>query len=520
MRIKKILLIIITMTVVLSNIVSASAAPVKERPWDKYVAGNGVLRESAVASAETAILVDAKSGKILFGKNENSVMQPASITKIMTAILAIENCGMNDIVTINNQMAVEIMKLDDASMCGFQKKESIYVEDLLYGLMLLSGADASIALAIHIGGTYENFIKMMNDKAKELGMTKTVYKNPHGLYQSGHVTSASDMARLAVYANKFPAFAKIVSTGKHTPTDTDKNDYSAKNKVWWNSNKLVTGNRTYGYDYATGVKTGFTTPAGHTLVTSAEKETLSLVAVVLKDSANGKWINSITMFEYGFEYYDTIDLASLFSESELEIDVKNAASTTSGSQLTLQLAPIEKTYLTEKKAIADAVRENPEDYFTVSIEYYEDPIIAPIEKGEAIGTITYTYVNNHAARDYLDWAQYPGGIKPIEYKATLVAAETLGAAPAVTAELTEEPETTDDTEEDEPEETPLSTIEKIWIYSAIVVAILILVMFVSSYFARCNRYQQYSARKKTKEPKPIEEVKDNDDDDGNIKFEL
>ena len=166
----------------------------------------------------------------------------------MTAILAIENGNLSDIVTIDNSMAEITMNLDDASMCGFQKNESVKMEDLLYGLLLLSGADAAVALAIHIGGTYDNFIQMMNDKAKELGMTKTVFKNPHGLHESGHVTCAADMAKLAKYAMKFPAFAKIVATGKYTPTDTDKNNYSAKGKVWYNSNKLVNGNSTFGYD--------------------------------------------------------------------------------------------------------------------------------------------------------------------------------------------------------------------------------------------------------------------------------
>ncbi len=174
-----------------------------------------------------------KTGRILFGEDEYQVMQPASITKIMTAVLTVENAKMSDIVTIDNDMAEAIMALeDDAKLCGFQKGETLYVEDLLYGLMLISGADAAVALAIHIGGSYDNFIDMMNKKAEDLGMTKTNYRNPHGLYQSGHVTSAADMAKLAIYANKFPAFVKVVSSAYYTPTDTDKNNYSEKGYRW------------------------------------------------------------------------------------------------------------------------------------------------------------------------------------------------------------------------------------------------------------------------------------------------
>ena len=192
---------------------------------------------------------------------------------------------------------------------------------------------------------------MMNEKAEELGMTNTVFKNSHGMYQSGHVTCAEDMAKLAQYANKFPAFTKIVGTYKYTPTDTDKHNYSQKGEVWYNSNRML-GNSSYGYDYATGVKTGFTTPSGFTVVSSAEKGDQSLVVVLLKDGDYDRWVNSITLFEYAFKYYDTIDLAVEFSEREFTADVENAASSTSGSQLVMQIAPKAKVYLTERTEMA------------------------------------------------------------------------------------------------------------------------------------------------------------------------
>ena len=143
------------------------------------------------------------------------------------------------------------------------------------------------------------------------------------------------------------------------------------------------------------MKTGFTTPAGHTLISSAEKEDQSLIAVVLNDSANGKWVNSITMFEYGFMYYDTIDLAAEFSDREFTLDVENAASTATGSKLILQLAPVEKVYLTEKTDMADQIRADIDSYFTVDIQYYQDPLTAPIKKGDEVGIITYTYIYDH-----------------------------------------------------------------------------------------------------------------------------
>lgn len=518
MKIKKILPIVLVMAILISIINPAFAAPVSERPWDEYLSGTN-LRDRAVSSAEAAILVDANSGRILFEKRSTYVMEPASITKVMTAILAIENGNLSDIVSIDNSMAEIIMTLDDASMCGFQKGESVKMEDLLYGLLLLSGADAAIALAIHIGGTYDNFVQMMNDKAQELGMTKTVFKNPHGLHESGHVTCAEDMARLARYAMKFPAFAKIVGTGKYTPTDTDVNKYSEKNKVWYNSNKLVNGNSTFGYDYATGVKTGFTTPAGHTLISSAEKENQSLVAVVLKDTANGKWVNSITMFEYGFKYYDTIDLAAEFSEREFTMDVENAASTTTGSKLTLQLAPVEKVYLTEKTDLADQVRADIDSYFTVDIQYYNDPLVAPIKKGDEVGIITFTYIYDHYYSDYLDQPEGENnGIKKIVYQAYLIAANSVDAMPEITAEPTMQPVATAeiDINGDTVVEPP-NTTSKIFLYVGVGLFALVLIMFLSSYIKRRYRYQQYYSRDKVKKEKPTKEHKD-DYDDGTIKF--
>ena len=518
MMIKKILPIVLILVILVSNINIALAAPVAERPWDEWVSGTN-LRDRAVDSCQAAILVDANSGRILFEMRATSVMEPASITKMMTALLAIENSNLTDIVTIDNTMAEIIVTLKDATKCGFQKNESIYMEDLLYGLMLLSGADAAIAIAIHVGGTYDNFIQMMNDKAAELGMTKTHFKNPTGLHESGHVTSAEDMAKLAQYAMKIPAFAKIVGTGKYTPTDTEKHNYSASGKVWYNSNKLVNGNTTWGYDYATGVKTGFTSPAGHTLVSSAEKGSVSLISVVLKDSELGKWRNSITLFEYGFKYYDTIDLAVEFSDREIVEDVENAASTINGSQVTLQLAPKKKVYLTEKIDLAEQVRADIDAYFTVDIEYYGGKLVAPIEKGQEVGIITFTYKYDHFYSDYIDKPEGENnGIKVIQYQALLIAANSVDAAPVVTATPTADP--AEATLEPTPTggETGGDGPNKLLLYIGLILLSTVAIMLISSSVMRRYRYQQYYV--KNKKEKPKREKKEAEHDDGTIKFDL
>ncbi len=145
----------------------------------------------------------------------------------MTAVLALENAELTDRVTISGAIAQAIRDLDTgSSMAEIKFDEVITVEDLLYGLLLKSGNDTAVALAYYIGGTYENFINMMNDKAQELGMTSTTYTNPHGLTNDAHMTSARDMAILTMYAQQFPKFKEIVSTPMYLPQDTNLTKYS------------------------------------------------------------------------------------------------------------------------------------------------------------------------------------------------------------------------------------------------------------------------------------------------------
>ncbi|GAA0347050.1 D-alanyl-D-alanine carboxypeptidase DacB [Bacillus carboniphilus] len=245
-------------------------------------------------SAYSAILIDQDTGRVLYEKRAHEKRRIASITKIMTAILAIESGKMDEMVTVSsNAFGTE------GSSLYLKKGEKIKLQDLVYGLMLRSGNDAAVAIAEHVGGSVEGFAFLMNQKAFEIGMNNSHFTNPHGLDDSDdHYSTAYDMAILTAYAMKNEAYQKISGTKVHrAPNPGEKWD-----RVWRNKNKLLTRL----YDYSTGGKTGFTEKARRTLVSTATKGDMNLIAVTL--NAPSDWDDHIHMFEYGFDQYDNMKL--------------------------------------------------------------------------------------------------------------------------------------------------------------------------------------------------------------------
>ena len=237
-------------------------------------------------SAASAVCMDLDSGRILYAYNENQPMQIASTTKIMTALLVLENCSLDEKVKIPKEsVGVE------GSSLYLKAGEVISVKDLLYGLMLRSGNDAAVALAIHCAGSVEAFADMMNDKAQKFGLENCNFVNPHGLSEEGHLCSAHDLAVIAAEAMNYPDFAAIVST----------KSYTFGNRTVVNHNKLLRL-----YDGAVGVKTGFTKAAGRTLVGAAEKDGQTLITVTL--SAPNDWNDHVQLFDYGFETYPETEI--------------------------------------------------------------------------------------------------------------------------------------------------------------------------------------------------------------------
>lgn len=239
-------------------------------------------------SAVSSILVDTDSGRVLYAKNANHVQSVASISKIMTAIVAIESGRLKKTVTIDES----VLK---AYGSGIYVKvgEKLTLEDLLYGLMLRSGNDAAVAIADYVGGDVKKFVTLMNKKANELGMKNSTFNNPSGLdeeQEKGNFSTAKDMAILTSYAMQNATFRKIVGTKKYV-LKTNKNTY-----VWHNKNKLLNT-----YQYTTGGKTGFTKKARRTLVSTASKDGLNLAVVTLNDGND--FADHKSMHDYGFSSY-------------------------------------------------------------------------------------------------------------------------------------------------------------------------------------------------------------------------
>lgn len=232
-------------------------------------------------SAQAAALIDLGSGRVLFESDADKPLPIASTTKIMTALVVLENCELDDVVKVS-PLAVGA----EGSSLYLKAGERLTVKDLLYGLMLRSGNDAALALAIHCAGSVEVFAHMMNERAAGLGLHNCLFANPNGLDDENHYCSALDLARITAEAMQNDDFKQIVSTKR----------YSVGQRSFKNHNKLL-----WNYEGAVGVKTGFTKKAGRTLVGAAENEGRTIITVTLNDPSD--WSDHARLFDYGFKSF-------------------------------------------------------------------------------------------------------------------------------------------------------------------------------------------------------------------------
>ena len=251
--------------------------------------------------AEAVVLMDGKTGQILYGKNQNESLAPASTTKILTALLVLENSKIDDMVTIGDNPPNA-----EGTSIGLQKGDVYSINDLLHGLLLESANDCAIALAEHVGTSVENFAKMMNDRARSLGAINSNFVNPNGLYEKEHKTTAHDLALIMREVAKHPEFVKISREPlyKLPPSKIDNKDKWVNNK-----NKLVLKNDKYFYNEALTGKTGFTTPSLHTYVAVAEKNDETLILSMLRSPSKDIYFKDAKdLFEYGFNNFTTLKL--------------------------------------------------------------------------------------------------------------------------------------------------------------------------------------------------------------------
>lgn len=319
--------------------------------WMPYSAGKAMPE----VSSHSACVIDIDTGRILAAKNENEKSEPASITKIMTALIALENADIKKVVTIPSAAAGV-----EGSSIYIKSGEKYSLEDLLYGLMLRSGNDAATAIAIDVAGSVDAFVEKMNQKAQELGCTGTHFNNPHGLPDEKHYTTAHDMALITAAALRNDTFVKIVSTKNYTAEP----DGAGETRSWQNKNKLL-----WQYEGAIGVKTGYTKSAGKTYVGAAERNGIRIAVVVL--GAKDMWGDAATLLDDAFASYQQVDL------------IKDGQST--GVTPVLEGLSSEVEGITEGSLSKTLTKEEQERIVTKCV--YQTPLYAPVAKGDIIGSM-------------------------------------------------------------------------------------------------------------------------------------
>lgn len=254
--------------------------------------------------SEGIYIMDSKTGELLYEKNSNNQYMPASTTKIMTAILALEKCNLTDEVIIGDNPPNA-----DGSSIGIKQGEIYTIEDLLIGLLLESGNDCAEAIAEHISGSNEEFAKLMNEKAKELGATNTSFKNPSGLTQEGHLTTAHDLALIMRYASENSDFVRISQIPNY---HFENHPYSDGTQKWAiNHNPLLKDGSPYKYQYAYCGKTGYTIAANHSYAATVIKDNQKIVGAFLNATdKNGLYTSVCQLFDWAFENFKTEKIIS------------------------------------------------------------------------------------------------------------------------------------------------------------------------------------------------------------------
>lgn len=331
--------------------------------------------------SSACLLMEESTGKILYSKNANSIMYPASTTKIMTAILTLEKCNLSDTAVVSHNAVFSIPS--GYSTASLVEGEVLTIEQLLNVLLIPSANDAAVVLAEHIAGSVEAFSDMMNAKAVELGCLNTHFVNPNGIHNENHYSTAYDLALIGKYAMQFPTFKEISSKTRYTLPIT--NAYSKEDRIFNTTNDLIKPNYSssptnYYYKYATGGKTGYTDPAGQCIVATATKDNISLIAVTLhgdftEDNLSQRALDCKALFEYGFNNFSMVSIAK---KGDVASNMKVPNATKDSSSLDLLYS--DDIY---------AFVPNGFDTSSVTPNIKLSSTFAPIAQDTILGTISY-----------------------------------------------------------------------------------------------------------------------------------
>ena len=339
-----------------------------------YAADNDA--DAPEISSGTAVLIDNKTNRVLYDKNANERMFPASTTKIMTAILVLENCDLDETVTASYDALMSIP--EGYVTAEIQGEEQFTVEQLLEMLLVHSANDAANVLAEYVGGSIESFISMMNTKVNELGLTNTHFTNPYGLQEDNHYTTAYDLAEIMQYCIQNDDFRRIAGSVSCSIPATNKSGV----RSYTSTNQLILPDSPNYYSYVTVGKTGFTTEAGRCLVSCAYRNDIELTCVILggtlsPDGISSRFTDSITLYEYGFNHFSLKNIANP-GDIITAIEVPNATPSTKS----LDLAFVDSIYA--------LVNNSDLDTNYIPEIYLNSDISAPIAEGDVLGKAIYT----------------------------------------------------------------------------------------------------------------------------------
>ena len=322
----------------------------------------------------SAILIDARTGNVLYEKNSNQQAYPASTTKILTAYIALTQIGDINTEIIPTKNAVMSVPVG-SSLSYFSENEKLTLEQVLFGLLLPSGNDAANIIAEYVSGSNSNFAELMNVTAEKLGATNSHFVNPSGWHDNEHYTTAADLAKIAYNAMKIPKFKEIVSQTRYVMPETN---VSKVKRTFINTNKLLSSGEYY-YEAATGIKTGYTSQAGNCLVASASKDGVELISVAMGGNTvpvgkSAVYLDTINLLNFGFENYHNNQLVAQ-SNLITTITPKKAG---------------KKTLDIVTDSSINVLVENGDTPVFDRIISLNEKIVAPIKKGDVLGTLTYT----------------------------------------------------------------------------------------------------------------------------------
>jgi len=362
---KKFITIILTSFFLLFNVIPAVKATVAPPPS---------------VSADSVVLLDATTGKILYEKNKNSAYPPASTTKIMTILLVLENSKLDDIVTVSKNAS-----LTEGSRIYLIEGEKISVKELLYGLILASANDCAVALAEHVSGSTEKFAKLMNERAASLGCKNTNFVNPNGLYNVNHKTSAYALSLIMQELTKHKEYKVIATTPSYKMAATNK---SKLQRPLWNENRLIQKGDQYYYPDSEGGKTGYTIQSKHSYIAVATRNGQKLIVALVHDSKKTFFPDSIKLLNYGF---DNFELSEQFKKNNVV------------SKLTLEDGT--SVPLLASKDLYILKAKNSTSTATVKTEQ-EKKDLSSFKKGDIISKATIVFGENSYTLDLTSGVNY------------------------------------------------------------------------------------------------------------------